>query len=134
MSDPVGEQHQAVADAGVRIAADFGRTTGRALQLRLRLDSDGVVPVVEVVVDGQSKGWFGQIPAAVSLEDLVVELADRACEHSLHEVIWGGWPICERHNTHPLTPSKREHVAVWVCPADDLIVARIGELTTGLAG
>jgi hypothetical protein len=39
------------------------------------------------------------------------------------------WPSCPQHpDTHPLQATVRDHVAVWICPASSMPVARIGHL------
>ena len=38
------------------------------------------------------------------------------------------WLTCRPQRTHPLEPSTADGEAVWVCPTDDEIVARIGDL------
>ncbi len=47
-------------------------------------------------------------------EALVAEMADNLRESALDEAIWGGWPICIAHTTHPLEPMLLDGLACWV--------------------
>ncbi|GAA2757223.1 hypothetical protein [Actinopolymorpha rutila] len=39
------------------------------------------------------------------------------------------WPPCPHHpDRHPLVVSTRDRQAVWVCPADEALIAPIGRL------
>jgi hypothetical protein len=49
----------------------------------------------------------------------VTELADTFQEEFLDEEIWGGWPTCPHHGTHPLEPRLgSESIAAWFGPAE----------------
>ncbi len=113
-------------DRWERIADDLLATTGRRLSLDLRVSEDWWD--CDVFLDGQSKGSFGTVFSGIG-EAFVVHLADYLCESYLHEEIWGGWPICPDHGTHPLEPSLDDSgVAVWKCPVGR-VIARVGSLS-----
>lgn len=112
-----------------RIANDLRRTVGKDLVLDMRLGTQEPSDHDEwdwwefdVSVDGEREGTYGtNLPA--DEESFVVRLADY-----LDELVWGGWPMCPDHKTHPLEPGlDEEATAVWKCP-QGRIVARIGEL------
>ena len=79
------------------------------------------------MLDGRILGAFGHgLPGR--LEEFVAELTDYLQEGFLHEEIWGGWPLCPDHRTHPLSASVSEAgEATWFC-SDGSAVARIGWL------
>jgi hypothetical protein len=106
-----------------RIGADLKRTTGHTLELSWN-DRDRLC---EVSIDGTNSGGF-----SISFGDeetVVAEIADRLQEWGLDELIWGGWPTCPRHHTHPLQATVADGHAVWMCPSDSIAVAVIGSLT-----
>jgi hypothetical protein len=110
-------------DGWQRIGADLKRTTGHTLELVWN-DDDGLC---EVAIDGTNSGGFG-----INLGDdetVIAEIADRLQEWGLDELIWGGWPTCPRHHTHPLEATVVDGRAVWTCPSDSITVALIGSLT-----
>src|SRR5665213_2649740 len=82
------------------IADDLLATTGLTLFLRLQPGIDGWWDI-EVFLDDRTVGSFGRhFPTDES--EFIVALADYLCEFSLDEEVWGGWPICPDHGTHPL--------------------------------
>jgi len=97
------------------------------VEVRLNNGVNDLAPVM-VYLDGHLDAGFGW-PLGETVEASVVEIADLLQEHTLHEEVWGGWPTCVRHGTHPLRPVVRDDQAVWWCPADEVVVARIGDLT-----
>lgn len=111
-----------------RIAADLATTTGRELEL-LAEDGPGSWIEFHVFLDGQPRGSFGQgFPSDPEAQLALVAALLR--EHSLDEEVWGGWPTCPDHHTHPLDPRvDAGGVASWVCPRGR-VVARIGDLPT----
>lgn len=115
-----------------RIAADLERTTGRTLVLDLRWNAypDGGFWAADISVDGSRLGGVGFAWDASHSEECLADLADSLCEHSLHEEIWGGWPMCPRHPARPMwATTDGDGVAVWACevePERDRV--RIGEL------
>jgi hypothetical protein len=59
-------------------------------------------------------------------------VADQVQDWAIEE-LWGGaptnWPSCPRHpNNHPMTVSTRGAAAVWMCPADEVVIVPVGEL------
>jgi hypothetical protein len=65
-----------------------------------------------------------------SVEDLKVHIADWMQDQWFPETA-GAWvearPECPAH-THPAAPGIPDDVAVWACPKDGRVLARIGEL------
>jgi hypothetical protein len=113
-----------------RIADDLRRTVGKDLVLDMRVGArdpsdqeDWTWWEFDFSIDGEPGGTYGtNLPSEE--EPFVVGLADY-----LDELVWGGWPICPDHNTHPLEPVlDEESTAVWKCPRGR-IVAKIGQLT-----
>jgi hypothetical protein len=114
---PIGPWH--------RIAEDLRSTTGRVLEL-LPEDTDGWVEF-HIFLDGEPFGSFGR-PFSSDPEEQLAEIADVLREQTLDEEIWGGWPICPAHQTHPLDPRADAQLgAVWSCPLGSY-VTRIGAL------
>jgi hypothetical protein len=63
----------------------------------------------------------------------LAHLADQVQEWAVEELWRQGlpatWPECPLHpNSHPLQPAVVDDKAVWSCPKDAEVVARIGEL------
>ncbi len=111
-----------------RIAADLAATTGRELEL-LAEPGPGSWIEVHIFLDGQPHGSFGRAFPS-DLEAQLALVADLLREHTLDEEIWGGWPTCPDHHTHPLDARVAEGgVASWVCPRGR-VVSRIGDLFT----
>ena len=113
-----------------RICDDFERTTGHTLALRSALDEfvGRQFPIVEVLLDGIHVGGFG-LPGGHSADEVVAALADALQEAFLDEFIWGGWPTCPQHHTHPLQAVVVRGTATWSCPTDERVVSAIGALT-----
>ena len=112
-----------------RIATDIATATRQQLTLRLSPGEEGSSGQWwngETFHDGEHTGAFGtNFPSEG--EAFVIELAEHLQDH-LSGSIWGGWPICPDHKTHPLKPVlDEESIAVWKCPLDR-IVTKIGEL------
>jgi hypothetical protein len=109
-----------------RIARDLRVTTGRELEL-LAEESNGGWIEFFVFIDGKGFGSFGRAFSA-DPEQQLAELADVLREHTLDEEIWGGWPICPVHGTHPLDAhTDPDTGATWSCPRH-AFAARIGAL------
>ena len=58
--------------------------------------------------------------------------ADMVQEWAIEE-LWGhrstNWPPCPRHpETHPMSATRRDDVALWICPVDRKPIAAIGSL------
>lgn len=98
-----------------RIADDLFRTTGKRLNLRFSREVSDWWDV-ELDLDDEPNGSFGQYFPS-DPEEFVVALADYLCESYLSVEVWGGWPICPEHKSHPLDPRlDKAKVAVWCCP------------------
>ncbi|HZQ83677.1 MAG TPA: hypothetical protein VFA83_02510 [Acidimicrobiales bacterium] len=69
------------------------------------------------------------ISVAPNTEVFVAGLAEDLREFALDEEIWGGWPICPDHGTHPLEASAEGGVAAWICPSGRFF-APIGSLAS----
>jgi hypothetical protein len=111
--------------ATARIGGDLFRTTGHHLEVVCEPDEHfGALATVRF--DGSEDTGFSF--AHDTVEDAIADIADLLREHLLDEAIWGGWPTCARHHTHPYTPTVRDQTAVWWCPVDDVVAASIGEL------
>jgi hypothetical protein len=80
----------------------------------------------ETFLNGEWASAFGTyLPSGG--EAFVAYLADYLQE-DFSQTIWGGWPICPDHKSHPLEPVLDDtSTAVWKCPKGR-VVARIGEL------
>ena len=123
---PPGNGEAARSEPLTRIEDDVRSTTGRELELL----PDSLPGWVEVFVflDGKPLGTVGQ-SFSEEPEEFIVEVIDRITEVFLHEAIWGGWPICPDHKTHPLEPRiDHERSAAWFCPHGRR-VARVGVLS-----
>lgn len=117
-----------VTEMWERIAQDLRSTTGRTLHLRLRPTSDGLWKI-EVELDGIVVSRGQRVFLETDTEEALAELADYLQEAVLDEEVWGGWPICPDHRTHPLeATTDQTHIAVWKCPRGR-VIARIGDLT-----
>ena len=83
---------------------------------------------LRVYVDHVFRGSFGTIYPKGSVDQLV-QLATDLCASFLDELLWGGWPMCPDHGTHPMTAMvTASHEAVWKYPTGRA-VAKIGELS-----
>lgn len=107
-----------------RIAADLKRTTGHVLELAEEPEFGGAT----ITIDGEVLGSFARSHSSDRSEHLA-EFVDALQEQTLDEYVWGGWPTCPRHHTHPLKAEARDADAVWVCPASDVVIAAVGSLT-----
>ena len=109
-----------------RLASDFDRTTGRRMTLELRWENypSGGYWICDIAIDGSPRGSTG---VNGDPEEALAAIADRLCEGWLHEEVWGGWPICPHHGTHPLDAGVNGSVAMWCCPQEG-VIARIGDL------
>src|SRR4051812_27001634 len=106
-----------------RLARDFTAATGTELELSLR-ERDGL-DVIMVTLAGQPAGSFWK-SFPHEHEPFLAEVAGDLQEF-LSQEVWGGWPICATHNTHPLDPTVIDGTASWVCPLGQF-TARIGDL------
>jgi hypothetical protein len=66
------------------------------------------------------------------LFERIASVADQVQEWAIEE-LWGhastNWPPCPQHPTsHPMKATTRDGAAVWVCPADEALMSKIGEL------
>lgn len=122
------EAHMSSGSTWTRIADDLRRTAGRELVLRdLEVDQPGYGWFeIEVSLDGEVTGWF-QHGHSPDVETFVAELAEYLREFALDEEIWGGWPICPAHKTHPLEAAVVRGTASWLCP-EGRVIAPIGAL------
>lgn len=66
------------------------------------------------------------IVATGLLEPQVARIADNM-QDDVIEQLMTAWPPCSGHS-HPASAQLRSNQAVWVCPADGHVIARIGEL------
>jgi hypothetical protein len=112
-----------------RIAIDIATATGQHLVLRLspgeRDPAWGQWWNGKAFLDGERADAFGTYFPSGG-EAFVVNLAEHLQDH-FSQSIWGGWPNCPDHNTHPLKPVlDEESIAVWKCPPGQ-IVAKIGD-------
>jgi hypothetical protein len=112
-----------------RIADDLRSTTGRDLVVQVSPGQDHWWDV-KTFVDGSQVTDGGRIFISTAEEEFAAELADYLREDVLDEEVWGGWPICPHHGTHPLEAMMDQGVATWCCPRDGA-VARIGDLRAG---
>jgi hypothetical protein len=114
-----------------RVSADLRRTTGRLLDLTFRWEAyaDHAFWMCSIFLDGADHGGCNVNDDEAGPEANLAELADRLCEHSLHEEIWGGWPLCPRHPTRPLWAVVNDAgIAVWRCEVSATDEVEIGQL------
>ena len=116
------------AQPWIRIVADFRITTGRELELKVTSEPGTAWLSVEVTLDRELIGTMGRGYCLADPEALLVEMADSLREFALDEAIWGGWPTCIDHHTHPLEPVLVDGLAYWVCPDTSRAVSPIGQL------
>ena len=116
------------AEPSLRIVDDVGVTTGRRLRLDVTRDPETAWLKVSVTLDAEFIGSMGRGYNLADPEAVVAEMADYLREFALDETIWGGWPICVDHHTHPLEPELVDGLACWVCPESSRTVSPIGEL------
>lgn len=111
-----------------RLADDVRRTTGRELELDVTSDEARGWLDVAVSIDGRRAGSIGRSYCLADSEELLAELTENLREFALDEEIWGGWPTCPMHHTHPLEARVVREAAWWQCPVLNRPVARIGDL------
>jgi hypothetical protein len=109
-----------------RIADDFRRTTGKELTLQFSREEDEWWDV-EMWVDGVRDSGFGRnFPN--DAQEFLAALADIVADE-MAITIWGGWPICPEHLSHPLEATVNEStIAVWRCPSGQTVFV-VGTLT-----
>lgn len=82
--------------------------------------------------DGSAMGV--SVKSAAPPVERVASAADQVQEWAIEELWRDGrsnWPPCPRHPAgHPMRASVSRGVAGWRCPADDVVVAAIGELAS----
>jgi hypothetical protein len=119
-----------------RIAADLRTTANIDMTLVITPDPEqecwplGTLWLtIDVLLDGTLSGTLGRGFAEGDDEAALAYLAELLREDFLDEEVWGGWPICPLHNTHPLEPTTdTDGNATWQCPGGPA-VARIGDLS-----
>jgi hypothetical protein len=127
-ADSIGHDVAVRQSEWTRIADDLRTTTGRELNLRVTGMDDGWLHI-DVQVDGELASSLERHFPEDS-EAFVAALADCLCESPLEVVIWGGWPICAVHRTHPPDAVLSEDgQAVWICPATKSVHAPVSSLT-----
>ena len=120
-----------IADCVERIARDVLSSAGYDLRLVLTPSSTDEHELrwfdADVWIDGKASSAFGTY-FPEDPEAFTAELADYLTVHT-SQTIWGGWPICPSHGTHPLQ-AKLDVAgqAIWACPTSGQTVARIGDL------
>ena len=80
--------------------------------------------------DGSGTGL--RVSRAAPEFERIAMVADQVQDWAI-EVLWGkaptNWPPCPRHpRSHPMTVSTRDAAAVWICPADEVVIVPVGEL------
>lgn len=112
-----------------QLATDLLRTTGHVLALTVENHREWGESA-GVFLDGRP---FGTTSRDWSNDPTVrlVEIIDNLQETWLHEYIWGGWPTCPQHHTHPLEPAAINGTACWICPFNHDVVAPLGGLASG---
>lgn len=125
------EVDPALAEAVEIISADIRRTT--ALEPVIN-DEDWVQePGVASAMFGFS-GAFGErgvyVQTNAALTARLVQIAD-IVQDEVTDELWGAWPECPLHRTHPLAPRELSGEAVWVCPTTDQPISQIGQLEPG---
>lgn len=80
--------------------------------------------------DGSGRGV--SVERTAPQVEAIAHVADQVQEWAI-EQLWGraatNWPACPEHpHHHPLKAATRGALAVWVCPADETVVAKIGTL------
>lgn len=116
-----------------RLVDDVRNTTGLTLLFERKPLPGADVEWCASVPDGyfgpESRTWFRTYEDTLSPEDALAEMIDYLQEQLFHEHIWGGWPICPVHNTHPLDLGQSEPgECKWRCPVGAYGPVRVGEL------
>jgi hypothetical protein len=69
------------------------------------------------------------VPDATDGAALLVEIAFRLQEQVFDTFVWGeAQPKCRPGHVHPPDPRVSDGKAVWVCPREDRVLARVGQL------
>lgn len=55
-------------------------------------------------------------------------VADAVATHLHDEFVDTTWSACPIHPSHPLDVTGSDDYETWRCPADDRVIARVGEL------
>lgn len=87
--------------------------------------------VSSMMWDDSGSGSGVSVRCAAPVEERVAEAADQVQEWAIEGQLWGSaptnWPPCPHHpDNHPLRARVLRASAVWVCPADESVVAPIG--------
>ena len=128
MSTTADERFRTIAE---RLERDL-RTLFLAARLRL-VEHDGTQWVrIEDTDEGWGEaGWEGWLDAPLTeseLEEAVCSLASQVADSCWPDDWTDPWPVCPRHQQHPLHPGLRDGVAVWECRQDHRTSIRIGTL------
>jgi len=111
------------------------RTTGAPLPIvedREWTDDPAAPSAMLHSTDGSASGV--RVTRSAPPAERVAMAADQVQEWAIEE-LWpqgrSNWPPCPRHPTsHPMRTTVGQGVAGWQCPADDVVVAAIGELAS----
>ena len=76
--------------------------------------------------DGSAFSLLSGSSSGESVADLASLVQDMIIDRG---VVGDVWPICPRHERHPLKPVGTADTASWVCPSDDTVIAPVGKLT-----
>lgn len=82
--------------------------------------------------DGSGQGVFLNVFEPVP--ESIASLADQVQEWAV-EALWTAglsatWPECPSHpNSHPLSATVRDDVAIWICPKTGVTVGAVGKLS-----
>ncbi|GAA1928686.1 hypothetical protein [Nocardioides hwasunensis] len=97
-------------------------------------DWNGDPEYASLMMWGPDGGGTGlSVRRAARLEERVASAADQVQEWAIETHLWGAaptnWPPCPNHpDTHPLQAVVHDHRAVWLCPADQSVMAAVGEV------
>jgi hypothetical protein len=74
-----------------------------------------------------------EVETAFAPVDRIAVMADKTQEWIIESVLWPSrptnWSPCPDHpDSHPLSATVSEAVAVWCCPATNCTVAEVGAL------
>lgn len=121
----------AIEATAAPVLADFERSDPGRVRLAPPDELDGPEAILWDA-DGGGMGtglWLGDAheePWEAVLE-MTAQIQDAAFDH-----LWRTWPECPEHpGSHPLDPGSRGRQAVWRCPANDRVIADVGNLKAG---
>jgi hypothetical protein len=113
-----------------RLVRDVLMTTGHRLSFERADPGLFKEPRLHFSLDETGLGTIDDVRDE-DVEEWLARTIDDLQDQWLHEEIWGGWPTCPTHGSHPLEVAVDgdTRLASWTCPSDGSMIAEVGSLS-----